>query len=188
MKNINTTEITKIIQDYSDYIKGLCHKYYIEGGTNDDLYQEGIIGLLEACKNYNGESLFEKKFEPFAKMCIKYQIFDAIRKSKNGGNEPLNNSVPFVVSVNENGDEFSLLDVLFDRTISSDPLEKFIDREKYREKMDYCKQVLTDLEKQVLNHYLAGERQSEIAKYLNKSVKSIDNTLQRIKSKLSKSK
>ena len=187
MKNVNTSEITKVIQDYSDYIKSLCHKYYINGGTNDDLYQEGIIGLLEACNNYNGESLFEKRFEPFAKMCIRFQIYDAIRKSQNGGSVILNNSVP-IVSVGENGEELSLLDILLDRTTSSDPLDMFIDREKYYEKMEYCKKVLSDFEKQVLNHYLAGEKQSEIAKYLNKSVKSIDNTLQRIKSKLSKSK
>ena len=60
----------------------------------------------------------------------------------------------------------------------------FIDREKYYEKMAFCEKELTDLEKQVLNHYLSGEKQSEIAKILNKSVKSIDNTLQRIKAKL----
>ena len=187
MKNVNAGDIVKIVHSYSDYIKGLCYKYYIAGGTNDDLYQEGVTGLLEACNNYNGESLFEKKFEPFAKMCIRCQIIDAIRKSQNGGSVTLNNSVPFV-SMSENGEELSLLDVLFDRTTSSDPLDMFIDREKYYEKMEYCKKVLSDFEKQVLNHYLAGEKQSEIAKYLNKSVKSIDNTFQRIKSKLSKSK
>ena len=49
-----------------------------------------------------------------------------------------------------------LLDVLFDRTISSDPLDMFIDREKYYEKMEYCKQVLTDLEKQKRLHFVEG--------------------------------
>lgn len=183
MKNVNAGEIAKIVQNYSDYIKSLCHRYYIVGGTTDDLFQEGIIGLLEACNSYNGESLFEKNFEYFAKLCIKRQIYDAIRKTQNKGNIALNSSVPFT-SINESGDELSKLEVLLDRTISYDPLELFIDREKYYEKMEYCKKVLSDFEKQVLNHYLAGEKQSEIAKYLNKSVKSIDNTLQRIKTKL----
>ena len=50
--------------------------------------------------------------------------------------------------------------------------------------MERCEKELSDQEMQVLNHYLAGEKQSEIAKRLNKSVKSIDNTLQRIKAKL----
>jgi len=181
MKNVNAGDIVKIVQNYSGYIKGLCRKYYIVGGTTDDLYQEGIIGLLEACNNYNGENLFEQKFEYFAKMCIKRQIYDAIRKAQNKGNVALNESVSIV---GESGEEISKLEILADRTTISDPLEVFIDKEKYYEKMAYCEKELSDCEKEVLKHYLAGEKQSEIAFTLNKSVKSIDNTLQRIKAKL----
>ena len=181
MKNVNAGDIVKIVQEYSGYIKSLCRKYYIVGGTTDDLYQEGVIGLLEACNNYNGESLFEQKFEYFAKMCIKRQIYDAIRKAQKIGNVALNESVSLV---GESGEEISKIEIFADRTTISDPLEMFIDREKYYEKMAFCEKELTDLEKQVLNHYLSGEKQSEIAKILNKSVKSIDNTLQRIKAKL----
>ena len=183
MKNVNAADIVKIVQEYSPYIKNLCHKYYINGGTPEDLYQEGIIGLLEACNNFNGESLFEKKFEYFAKMCVKRQIIDAIRKTQNGGNIALNQSVSFV-GENESGEEISKLEILVDRTTISDPLEIFIDREKYYEKMELCEKELSEFENLVLSHYIAGEKQAEIAKYLNKSVKSIDNTLQRIKSKL----
>ena len=63
MKNVNAADIIKIVQEYSGYIKSLSHKYYVVGGTSEDLYQEGIIGLLEACNDYNGDNLFEKKFE-----------------------------------------------------------------------------------------------------------------------------
>ena len=181
MKNGNAGDIVKIVQNYSGYIKGLGRKYYIVGGTTDDLYQEGIIGLLEACNNYNGENLFEQKFEYFAKMCIKRQIYDAIRKAQNKGNVALNESVSIV---GESGEEISKLEILADRTTISDPLEVFIDKEKYYEKMAYCEKELSEFEKEVLKHYLAGEKQSEIALTLNKSVKSIDNTLQRIKAKL----
>ena len=183
MKNVNAGDIVKIVQNYSGYIKSLCRKYYISGGTSDDLYQEGVIGLLEACNNYNGESLFENKFEYFAKMCIKRQVYDAIRKAQNKGNIALNESIS-LVGVNESGDEVSKLDIFADRTTISDPLEIFIDREKYYEKIKLLEKDLSDFEIQVLNHYLDGEKQSEIAKFLNKSVKSIDNTLQRIKSKV----
>ena len=81
MKNVSTSDIVEIVQAYSDYINRICHKYFIIGGTKEDLYEEGVIGLLEACKNYNGDSLFEPRFEPFAKLCIRRQIFDAIKKS-----------------------------------------------------------------------------------------------------------
>ena len=62
--------------------------------------------------------------------------------------------------------------------------EIFIDKEKIDERLRQCEKALSEFEKLVLSHYLAGEKQSEIAENLNKDVKSIDNTLQRIKSKL----
>ncbi len=183
MKNVKTSDIVAIVQKYSGYIKNMCRKFYIVGGTTEDLYQEGIIGLLEACNNYNGEDFFEDRFDGFVKMCIKRQIFDAIRKTRNKKSRALNESVS-LVGVGESGEELSKLEIFADRTTISDPLEIFIDREKYLEKMDTCSKELSEFEMQVLDHYLAGEKQSEIAIKLNKSVKSIDNTLQRIKTKL----
>lgn len=183
MNNIDAGEIVKVVQKYSAYIKNVCRKFYIAGGTTEDLYQEGIIGLLEACKSYNGESLFEDGFDYFAKLCIKRQVFDAIRKTKNGKNKALNESVS-LIGVTDNGEEISKLEIIADRTTICDPLELFIDKEKFNEKMQICERELSDFEKIVLKHYLAGEKQSEIAKSLAKSVKSIDNTLQRIKNKL----
>lgn len=183
MRNVDAGDIVKVMQMYSGYIKNLSRKFYIVGGTTEDLYQEGVIGLLEACNNYNGESLFDDKFELFVKMCIKRQVFDAIRKNQNKKSKALNESVS-LVGITDSGDELSKLEVIADRTTISDPLELFLDREKYYEKMEVCEKELSEFEMQVLNHYLSGEKQSEIARALDKSVKSIDNTLQRIKSKL----
>ena len=155
MINVNTEDIVKIVQEYNSYIKNVCRKYYLIGGTIEDLYQEGIIGLLEACKNYNGESLFEPRFDCFVKICIKRQIFDAIRRTKNQKSKALNESVS-LVSLSDSGDEMSKLDVIVDRTTISDPLEMFIDREKYYEKMEYCNKELSEFEMLVLDHYLLG--------------------------------
>ena len=89
MNNVKPSDIVKIVQKYSDFINCICRKYFIIGGTKEDLYEEGVIGLLEACKNYNGEDLFEPRFEAFAKLCIKRQIFDAIKKSNTQKNKAL---------------------------------------------------------------------------------------------------
>ena len=96
MKNIDTSDVVKIVQEYSGYIKNLCRKFYIVGGTTEDLYQEGIIGLLEACKNFNGDVLFGPQFDAFVKICIKRQIFDAIKKTQSKKNKALNESVSLV--------------------------------------------------------------------------------------------
>ena len=183
MKHIDTSEIVKIVQEYSGYIKNLCRKFYIVGGTTEDLYQEGIIGLLEACKNFNGECASGPQFDAFVKICIKRQIFDAIKKTQSKKNKALNESIS-LLGVSESGDEISKLDFIADRTAISDPLEMFLDKEKFNEEMELCEKELSEFEKEVLSHYLLGEKQSEIAHSLNKTVKSIDNTLQRIKNKL----
>lgn len=183
MKNVLASDITKIVQKYKSYINSICRRFYIAGGTAEDLFEEGVIGLLEACQNYNGESLFEDRFDAFAKLCIKRQIIDAIKKANTNKNKVLNEALS-LVNVTESGEEISKLDMVLDRTTSNDPLEIFLDKEKIDEWLDLCDKHLSAFEKQVLSHYLAGEKQSEIAQNLDRDVKSIDNTLQRIKSKL----
>ncbi len=183
MNNVKTSDIVEIVQKYKSYINIVCRRFYLVGGTTEDLFEEGVIGLLEACKNYNGESVFEDRFDSFAKLCIKRQIFDAIKKANTQKNKALNESVSFM-GFDENGEELTKLDILLDRNISNDPLELFIDKEIVSERLNLCEKHLSDFEKVVLRHYLDGEKQSEIAKNLEKDVKSIDNTIQRIKSKL----
>lgn len=183
MDNVNPSDVVEIMQKYKAYIMGMCRRFYIAGGTSEDLFEEGVIGLLEACKSYNGQSLFEERFESFAKLCIRRQIFDAIKKSNTLKNKALNESIS-LMHTDEFGEEFSKLELFMDRTTSNDPLELFIDKEVIDERMKICEKNLSGFEKQVLKHYLEGEKQSEIAKTLNKDVKAIDNTIQRIKNKL----
>lgn len=183
MKNVNPSDIVEVVQKYSSYVSTLSRKFYISGGTPEDLFEEGVIGILEACKGYNGESLFEPKFDAFVKLCIKRQILDAIKKANTKKNKALNESVSFV-SFDGEGDEQTFLEIFSDRNTSNDPLDLFIDKEKVNERLKKCEKTLTEYEREVLKHYLGGEKQSEIAKNMNKEVKSIDNTLQRIKNKL----
>ena len=186
MENVDPADIVKIVQQYSPYVSFLSKKYYVKDGTNDDLFEEGIIGILQACKSYKGESLFEDKFNNFVKLCIKRQILDAIKKSNTQKNKVLNESISYTNFEYED-DGNIILDTLSDRNISTDPLDVFIDREKFEERLKICEKELNDFEKQVLKFYLEGEKQSEIAKTLGHEIKKIDNTLQRIKSKLNKS-
>ena len=52
--------------------------------------------------------------------------------------------------------------------------------------MKQMRQSLSKMERQVLDAYLSGENYIQIAEEMNKKPKSIDNALQRIKSKLLK--
>ena len=42
--------INELVESYASLIRGICRRFYLVGGTSDDLYQEGMIGLLEAAK------------------------------------------------------------------------------------------------------------------------------------------
>lgn len=184
MKNVNPAEVVEIVQKYSPYVSYLSHRYYIKDGTRDDLFEEGVIGILQACKNYKGESVHDEKFNQFVKVCIRRQILDAIKKSNSKKNQVLNDSLRYY-SLND-GTSKTVVEDIVDRTVPTNPLDIFIDKEKVEEKKKICEDELTDFEKEVLSLYLGGDKQSEIAKRLGKNVKQIDNTIQRIKSKLSK--
>ena len=129
MDNVDPKDIVKVIQDYTGYITSVCRKYYLVDGTPEDLFQECIIGLLKACKSYKGESLFEPKFDAFAKRCIHSQIVDSLRHSNALKNKALNEAKT-IYAVNENGDEMQTLDIIPDRTTVNDPLEIILEKEK----------------------------------------------------------
>ena len=183
MDNVNPADLVKIVQQYSGYVSSLCRKYYLQGGTFDDLFEEGVIGILEACKNYKGADLFDNKFAPFVKTCIRRQIIDAIKKANTQKNKALNEYVS-LTNLNVNGEETSMLNSFVDRNVSNDPLDLFLDKERIEERLKICELELSKFEKLVLSHYLSGEKQNEIAKNLNKEVKSIDTTVQRQKNTL----
>lgn len=180
---LTSRELEDLIESYASIIRSICRKYYLVGGSEDDLFQEGMIGLLEAYKNYNGQDGYNSdQFKSFAKLCIKRQIYDAIRHANKKHNMPLNTYVP-ITKTNSEHVEYETKEIT-ELAESYNIEDRVIDKEDYDEKIAICKQKLSEYENQVLELYLSGERQSEIAKILSKDVKSIDNTIQRIKNKL----
>ena len=175
-------ELENLIESYASTIRSISRKYYLAGGSEEDLFQEGMIGLLQAYQNFNGDDYYSDKFKSFAKLCIKRQIYDAIKHANKKNNQPLNSYVP-ITKTNSNHQEYERNELLFLEEECS-PEDLFIDKEEHNEKIQFCKSKLSKFENQVLDLYLAGERQSQIAESLGKDVKSIDNTIQRIKNKL----
>ena len=178
-----SVELEDLIKSYASTIRAISRKYYLVGGTEEDLFQEGMIGLLQAYQNFKGEEDYNSdKFKSFAIMCIKRQIFDAIKHANKKNNQPLNSYVP-ITKTNKSHQEYERRDLLMIEDEYT-PEDLFIDKEEHDEKIQLCKSKLSKFENAVLDLYLAGERQSQIASILNKDVKSIDNTIQRIKNKL----
>lgn len=179
---ITDEQLEEVILKYSSTVRAISRRYYLVGGEEEDLFQEGLIGLFQACKSYHGSGdINSEEFKNFACLCIKRQIYDAIKKANKKHNEPLNTYVP-IIKTNTDDQEYERTDIL-DIAEEYNQEDLFIIKEDIQEKLNQIQSKLSEFEKQVLNLYLSGEKQSEIAKQLKKDVKSIDNTIQRIKNK-----
>ena len=182
MKNFEDEElINQLVENYASLIRGICRRFYITGGSSDDLYQEGMIGLLEACKKFDERrgTIGDDTFRAFATTCIKRQILDAIKHANTKKNQPLNNAIP-IVRKNDEDEEFEIAEI----GVAADPEEVFISKEKQEERLKILEEALSPFEKQVLELYLDGLSTKDIAKELNKTPRSITNTIQRIKAKV----
>ena len=59
-----------------------------------------------------------------------------------------------------------------------------IDQENLKQFWDGLREHLSSMEQQVLDEYLQGNNYQQIAEHMNKPSKTIDNALQRIKTKV----
>ena len=85
-------------------------------------------------------------------------------------------------SISISGEEYQSVSSVYD--VAQTPEDIVISSIENEEKTEFINLKLSKFEKVVLKFYLEGYAQSSIAKMLAKPVKSIENTLQRIKNKL----
>ncbi|MBR1623552.1 MAG: sigma-70 family RNA polymerase sigma factor [Pseudobutyrivibrio sp.] len=162
-----------ICEKYKPLVLKNSKKYFLVGGENEDLIQEGMIGLFSAIGDYDINS--EVTFYHFAQMCIDRQMLKAIEASNRKKHSPLN---AYVSLYDEDGAEID--EPAF---AADDPAELVIEAEENLNLIDRLKQKLSKLEQQVFDLYMQDFDYREIAEKLGKSEKSIDNTLTRIKAK-----
>ncbi len=182
-KNENHRAQEYLISKYENFVKSKAKSYFLIGADKEDIYQEGMIGLYKAIRDFNPEKL--TSFKAFAELCVTRQIITAIKTATRQKHIPLNTYVSLNKPIYDEESERTLLDVLSGIKIS-DPEELMISKEQ----MDYIEskieEVLSGLELEVLTSYLDGKSYQEIACDLERHSKSIDNALQRVKRKLEK--
>jgi len=178
-------QITDYICDkYKNLVRSKAKSMFILGGDNEDLIQEGMIGLFKAVRDY--DSGRDASFYTFADLCISRQMYTAVQASKRQKHIPLNSYVSFYGSANESDrEDNSLLEALEDPA-KMNPEEMFLDKERVAYLQQMIEQELSTFEKQVLDLYMTGMSYVQIAKVLGRDEKSTDNALQRLKSKIKK--
>ena len=172
-----------VISKYESFVKAKSKSYFLIGADKEDIYQEGMIGLYKAIRDFNYEK--SSTFKGFAELCVTRQIITAIKTATRQKHIPLNTYISLNKPVSEDDSERTLLDILSTIKIS-DPEELIIGKEEKARIENAITKVLSDLEMEVLQSYLDGKSYQEIACDLDRQAKSIDNALQRVKRKLEK--
>jgi len=181
-KNGETCAVEYMLNKYKNFVKAKARTYFLIGAERSDIIQEGMIGLYKAIKDYNPES--GASFRSFADLCITRQIITAIKTATRQKHLPLNSYVSLNKPSDDDNDN-TLMESIF-KNKHLDPEEIMINRERLVFIEEKLKASLSKYETEVLKGYLCGKSYIEIASELNKSDKSIDNALQRIKKKIEK--
>jgi RNA polymerase sporulation-specific sigma factor len=173
-----------LINKYQNFVKAKAKSYFLIGADKEDIYQEGMIGLYKAIRDFKADKL--SSFKAFAELCVTRQIITAIKTATRQKHIPLNTYISINKPIYDEESDRTLLDILSAAKVT-DPEELVISQEELEHIQNEIGDVLSELEMEVLASYLDGKSYQEIACDLNRHAKSIDNALQRVKRKLEKS-
>ncbi len=132
-------------------VRSLIRKYGIFSIDEEDLLQEGNIGLLKAQNTYLSDS--KTKFETYASTVIRNRLVDYIRKQTKGPLIDESEAEPGVAP--------------------TDPALWEILRKVLKENCD-------QLERSIFNAYYKGYSYQEICEIFEINKKKVDNTIQKI--------
>ncbi|MGL4534447.1 MAG: sigma-70 family RNA polymerase sigma factor [Fusobacteriaceae bacterium] len=171
--------INLILKNYKNFVFMNSRNYFLIGADQDDLLQEGMIGLIKAIKAYDGDK--NASFKTFATICIKRQIITAIKSSNAQKNIALNSASGNFIECDD-GKEISYSKGLSSYT-RHNPEELYLSKEKMEGLKLYSEQNFSSFEREVFHLLIKGYSYREISEKLEKNLKTIDNTIQRIKRK-----
>ena len=183
----NDEAMTFLMEKYKSLVRQKTRTFFLTGGDKDDLIQEGMIGLYKAICDYIPER--EASFKTFAELCISRHVYSAIKISNRMKNQPLNTYISIYApafSVNNEPDESGFMIDQELEIAEGNPEDIIINRESAVFVHKQLFKGLSKMETQVLSRYLDGMTYQEIAADMDKTPKSIDNALQRIKNKLNR--
>ena len=94
------TQITDYIMDkYKHLVRKKAKSMFILGGDNDDLIQEGMIGLFKAIRDYDIGR--DASFFTFADLCISRQMYNAVQAARREKHAPLNSYISLYADMSD---------------------------------------------------------------------------------------
>ena len=86
-----------LINKYKGMVLKKAHAMFLIGGEQEDLIQEGMIGLFKAVRGYHPDK--NASFSTFANLCIERQMYKAIEISGRQKHKPLNSYISFPITI-----------------------------------------------------------------------------------------
>lgn len=152
-----------LIERYSDVILKKARSFKnISGIDTEDLYQEGMIGFVSSI--YSFDESFNTKFSTYSSTVYSRKMLSVLRKISSDNSISLDDDK--ILSPNPSPEDV----VLYGEEIS--------------EIMTFVKDNFSKTEQKVFKLIILGLSYSEISEILDNNVKSVDNTVQRIRRKL----
>lgn len=169
-----------VLVRYQPLVYKKSRPYYLAGGDDDDVIQEGLIGLYKAVISFD-KSKFPL-FNVFAGVCIERRIMSAVKKASRIKHNPLNSYVS--LSDGDTSGNIEFAGAAMDNADAANPEAIFIEREDASGLEGKINNALSPFEMQVFLCHFNGHTYKETAQILDRDVKAIDNAMQRIKKKL----
>ena len=180
-KSESSRAMNYLLDKYRPLVRAKARSFFLAGGDQEDVVQEGMIGLYKSIRDFDIERNIS--FRGFVDICVERHLITAIKTASRQKHIPLNTYVSIHKPVYDSDSERTLLEVL-PAFQSQDPEDLIICQEEYYEAERRLQEILTDLEWNVLMCYLDGFSYQEISLTLSMQLKSVDNALQRVKKKV----
>jgi len=182
-RNGSTVALDSLIRRYTPFVRLKASAYFLVGGANDDLIQEGLIGLYKAVRDFRPDK--ETSFRSFAELCVTRQIITAIKTATRFKHSPLNTYVSFShTPAGQDPDGDCTLGDALPGSHVHDPAVSVISTEELQSLVGCLGTTLSPLESDALRLYLEGCSYEAMAAELGCDTKTIDNALQRVKRKI----
>lgn len=179
----NKDALEFLINKYKNLVKLKSRTYFLVGADRDDVIQEGMIGLYKSIRDYQSNKAMA--FKTFAELCITRQMITAVKNATRQKHIPLNSYISLNRKVFDDDSDKTYIDLISDE-IASDPEQLLIKKEEVSGIENKMGEILSSFEWEVLSLFLNGISYVEIARLMERSSKSIDNALQRVKKKAEK--
>lgn len=170
MPQLTPEEKEIMAEENKSLIHYVANKFRNTKLSYDDLYGAALLGFTKALNSYDSDR--GAKFSTYAVNCMKNEIRFFLRKERRQSDHTVSYNI--ILSVDKNGNDFELYDILSDPNPENTDIQEMMVLEENRNDVLQAIEQLSEIEQYIINHRygLNGcefRTQKEIAQAVNMS-------------------